>query len=81
MSAIHRPLSIVAKCALCSIKTDLFICSHCDKVICQICIDKHQPNLKETLKEQWSLCKTKYLNLYELSGFIQTKRIILCFLL
>ncbi|CAF5174937.1 unnamed protein product, partial [Rotaria magnacalcarata] len=42
MTANHRPLSIIARCALCSIKAELFVCSHCDKVICQICLDKHQ---------------------------------------
>ncbi|CAF5200546.1 unnamed protein product, partial [Rotaria magnacalcarata] len=63
----HRPLSIIARCALCSIKAELFVCSHCDKVICQICLDKHQLQVNEILKEQWGLCKTKYLNLYHLS--------------
>ncbi|CAF3995991.1 unnamed protein product [Rotaria magnacalcarata] len=67
MTANHRPLSIIARCALCSIKAELFVCSHCDKVICQICLDKHQLQLNEILKEQWGLCKTKYLNLYHLS--------------
>ncbi|CAF3353765.1 unnamed protein product [Rotaria sp. Silwood1] len=67
MTTNHKPLSIIAKCALCSIKTELFVCSHCDKVICQICIDKHQLKLNETLKEQWNLCKTKYFNLFRLS--------------
>ncbi|CAF1904121.1 unnamed protein product [Rotaria magnacalcarata] len=67
MTANHRPLSIIARCALCSIKAELFVCSHCDKVICQICLDKHQLQVNEILKEQWGLCKTKYLNLYHLS--------------
>ncbi|CAF0925933.1 unnamed protein product [Rotaria sordida] len=67
MTTNHKPLSIIAKCALCSIKTELFVCSHCDKVICQICVDKHQLKLNEILKEQWNLCKTKYFNLYRLS--------------
>ncbi|CAF0795297.1 unnamed protein product [Rotaria sordida] len=67
MTTNHKPLSIIAKCALCSIKTELFVCSHCDKVICQICVDTHQLKLNEILKEQWNLCKTKYFNLYRLS--------------
>jgi hypothetical protein len=68
MTTNHKPLSIIAKCALCSIKTELFVCSHCDEVICQTCVDKHQVNLNETLKEHWNLCKTKFFNLSQLSG-------------
>ncbi|CAF2378948.1 unnamed protein product [Rotaria sp. Silwood2] len=67
MTTNHKPLSIIAKCASCSMKTELFVCSHCDKVICQICVEKHQLKLNETLKEQWDLCKTKYFNLFRLS--------------
>lgn len=69
MTTNSKPLSIIAKCAICTIKTELFVCSHCDEVICQKCVDKHQVKLNETLKEQWNICKTKYQNLSRLSGF------------
>lgn len=68
MTTNHIPLTVIAKCAACSIKTNLFICSHCDEVICQTCVDKHQVKLHETLKEQWNLCKTKFENLSQLAG-------------
>lgn len=68
MTSNSKPLAIVAKCALCSIKTELFVCSHCDEVICQTCVDKHQPKPSETLKEQWNTSRTKYLQLCPLSG-------------
>jgi len=74
MTTNHRPLSIIAKCGLCSIKTELFVCSHCDEVICQTCVDKHQVKQNETLKEHWNLCKTKYIHLSRLSG-LRTKQI------
>jgi hypothetical protein len=77
MTTNHKPLSIVAKCGLCSIKTELFVCSHCDEVICQKCVDKHQVKQSETLKEQWNLSKTKYLHLCRLSGLRTNK--FLCF--
>ncbi|CAF0919473.1 unnamed protein product [Rotaria sordida] len=68
MTANPKALSIVAKCALCSIKTELFICPHCDEVICQTCVNKHQSQLNETLKEHWLKCKTKFHNLCQLSN-------------
>ncbi|CAF1354676.1 unnamed protein product [Adineta steineri] len=67
MTTNHKPSSIIAKCSSCSIKTNLFVCSHCDEVICQKCFDKHQVNLNETLKEHWNLCKRKYINLCQQS--------------
>jgi len=79
MTTNHKPLSIIAKCASCSLKTNLFVCSHCDEVICQKCVDKHQLKLNEILKDHWDLCKTKFLNLSRLSGIIKTRRID-CFL-
>jgi len=72
MTTNLKPLSIIAKCGLCSIKTELFVCSHCDEVICQVCVDKHQLKLNETLKENWNLCKRKFYDLYQLSGLIKT---------
>jgi membrane-anchored protein YejM (alkaline phosphatase superfamily) len=74
MTTNPKPLSIIAKCALCSIKTELFVCSHCDEVICQECVDKHQLKLNETLQEHWNLCRTKYDNLCRLSGFRKKKQ-------
>jgi hypothetical protein len=68
MTANPKPLSIVAKCALCSTKTELFVCPHCDEVICQICVNKHRSELNETLKEHWFKCKTKFHNLCQLSS-------------
>ncbi len=68
MTANPKPLSIVAKCALCSTKTELFVCPHCDEVICQICVNKHRSELNETLKEHWLKCKTKFQNLCQLSS-------------
>ena len=68
MTANHKPLAIIAKCALCSIKTELFVCSHCDEVICQTCVDKHQSKQHETLKEQWNTCRNKYNHLCQSSG-------------
>jgi len=68
MTANPKPLSIVAKCALCSKKTELFVCPHCDEVICQLCVNKHRLELNETLKEYWLKCKTKYNNLCQLSS-------------
>lgn len=68
MTANPKPLSIVAKCALCSTKTELFVCPHCDEVICQICVNKHQSELNETLKEHWLKCKIKFQNLTQLSS-------------
>ncbi len=73
MTTNYKSLSIIAKCALCSIKTELFVCSHCDEVICQKCVDQHQLKLNETLKEHWHLCQTKYLDLCRLSGFRKKK--------
>jgi len=73
MTTNHKPLSIIAKCASCSLKTNLFVCSHCDEVICQKCVDKHQLKLNEILKDHWDLCKTKFLNLSRLSGIIKTR--------
>ena len=55
-----QALSIVAKCALCSTKTELFVCSHCDEVICQVCVNKHRTQMSETLKEHWLKCQMKY---------------------
>lgn len=63
MIANIKPLSIIAKCALCSIKTELFVCSHCDEVICQKCLDSHQIKYQEVLKEQWISCEKKLQNL------------------
>ncbi len=63
-----KALSIVAKCALCSTKTELFVCPHCDEVICQICVNKHRSLLNETLKEHWLKCKTKFQHLCQLSS-------------
>ncbi|CAF0782506.1 unnamed protein product [Adineta ricciae] len=68
MTATPKPLSIVAKCALCSTKTELFVCPHCDEVICQVCVNKHRSILNETLKEHWLKCKTKFQNLSQLSN-------------
>ncbi|CAF2793634.1 unnamed protein product [Rotaria sp. Silwood2] len=68
MTTNPKALSIVAKCALCSTKTELFICPHCDEVICQACVNKHQSELNETLKEHWLKCKTKFHNLCQLSN-------------
>lgn len=68
MTANPKPLSIVAKCALCSTKTELFVCPHCDEVICQICVNKHRSELNETLKEHWLKCQTKFQNLCKLSS-------------
>jgi hypothetical protein len=68
MTANPKALSIVAKCALCSTKTELFVCPHCDEVICQICVNKHRSQLNETLKEHWLKCKTKFQHLCQLSS-------------
>jgi len=68
MTTNIKPLSIVAKCALCSIKTELFVCSHCDEVICQKCLDSHQVKYQEILKEQWINCEKKFQNLSRPSG-------------
>ncbi|CAF1164116.1 unnamed protein product [Adineta steineri] len=68
MTANPKPLLIVAKCALCSTKTELFVCPHCDEVICQICVNKHRSELNETLKEHWLKCKTKFQNLCHLTN-------------
>lgn len=65
MTTLAKPLSIVAKCALCSTKTELFVCPHCDEVICQLCVNKHQSELNETLKEHWLQCKSKFQQLQE----------------
>jgi len=67
MTVNVKPLSIVAKCALCSTKTKLFVCPHCDEVICQICVNKHQLELNETLKD-WLKCKTRFQNICQLSN-------------
>ncbi len=68
MTANPKPLSIVAKCALCSTKTELFVCPHCDEVICQKCVNKHRLELNDTLKEHWFKCKTKFHNLCQTSS-------------
>ena len=68
MTANAKPLSIIAKCALCSTKTELFVCPHCDEVICQICVNKHRSELGETLKEHWLQCRNKFLHLRQLSS-------------
>lgn len=68
MTANAKPLSIIAKCALCSTKTELFVCPHCDEVICQICVNKHRSELGETLKEHWLQCRKKFLHLRQLSS-------------
>ncbi|CAF1945604.1 unnamed protein product [Rotaria magnacalcarata] len=68
MTTNPQALCIIAKCALCSTKTELFICPHCDEVICQVCVNKHQSQLNDTLKEHWLKCKTKYHNLCLLSN-------------
>ena len=68
MTANPKPLSIVAKCALCSTKTELFVCPHCDEVICQKCVNKHRLELNDTLKEHWFKCKTKFQNLCQTSS-------------
>jgi hypothetical protein len=81
MTANPKPLSIVAKCALCSTKTELFVCPHCDEVICQICVNKHRSELNETLKEHWLKCKTKFQNLCQLSSIKYSSRRQLCFLI
>ena len=67
MTTNYKPSAIVAKCGLCSIKTELFVCSHCDEVICQKCLDQHQVKQSEVLKENWNLSKTKYHHLCRLS--------------
>ena len=68
MTVNPKALSIVAKCALCSTKTELFICPHCDEVICQTCVNKHRALLNDTLKEHWFKCQTKYENLRQLES-------------
>lgn len=68
MTATAKPLGIIARCAECSTKTQLFVCPHCDNVICQVCVNKHRSELNATLKEHWSTCKTKYLNFCHLSS-------------
>ena len=60
MTTNPQALSIVAKCALCSTKTELFVCTHCDEVICQICVNKHRTQLTESLKEHWMKCQNKF---------------------
>lgn len=79
MTATPKPLSIVAKCALCSTKTELFVCPHCDEVICQICVNKHRSVLNETLKEHWIKCQVKFQNLSQLSSknFLSTIDLII----
>lgn len=68
MTTNPKGLAIIAKCALCSTKTELFICPHCDEVICQVCVNKHRSHLNSTLNEHWLKCKTKFHNLCELSS-------------
>ena len=68
MTVNPKRLSIVAKCALCSTKTELFVCTHCDEVICQVCVNKHRAALNDTLNDHWFQCQAKFHRLSQLSS-------------
>lgn len=70
----NRP--VLAKCQSCNVKSELFVCNHCDGVICTKCAGEHQSVINNRIRNEWNQCKIKFQAFHEQSSINYSKILV-----